>query len=149
VVHIVSYEQVHEWMALANLAILIGVLLLVAFSIYLERKRKVVWHGNTMLVVVFITGLLVIAHMGPSLISVIDESTRGFDVVALSGLVHSVVGIAAFIPGVWLVGVWAYIRSSDTRYCIKRKKLMWKILVLWLLALGLGTVYYLLHITFG
>jgi hypothetical protein len=149
VVNIVSYDQVHEWMAQANLVILVGVLLLVIFSIFLERKRKMIWHGNSMLLVVIITGLLVIAHMGPSLISVIGESVRRFDVVATAGIVHSVVGTAAAILGAWLVGAWAYIRSSDTVYCAKRKKLMQKILVLWVLALGLGALYYVLHISLG
>ena len=136
-------------MAQANLVILVGVLLLVIFSIFLERKRKMIWHGNSMLLVVIITGLLVIAHMGSSLFSVIGESIRGFDVVAISGLIHSVVGIVAVVLGVWLVGAWAYIRSSDTAYCAKKKKLMQKILVLWVLALGLGALYYVLHISLG
>jgi hypothetical protein len=113
-------------MAQANLVILIGVLLLVGLSIFLEKKRKWIWHGNTMLLVVMITGLLVIAHMGPSLVRIFGEE---FDVVALAGIVHSIFGIVAVVLGIWLVGMWAYVQSSETRYCAG------KILVLWLLAL--------------
>jgi hypothetical protein len=145
-IFIVFFDQVHEWMAQANLVILIGVLLLVGLSIFLEKKRKWIWHGNTMLLVVMITGLLVIAHMGPSLVRIFGEE---FDVVALAGIVHSIFGIVAVVLGIWLVGMWAYVQSSETRYCAERKKLMWKILVLWLIALGLGALYYVLHISLG
>jgi hypothetical protein len=145
-IFIVSFDQVHEWMAQANLVILIGVLLLVGLSIFLEKKRKWIWHGNTMLLVVMITGLLVIAHMGPSLVRIFGEE---FDVVALAGIVHSIFGIVAVVLGIWLVGMWAYVQSSETRYCAERKELMWKILVLWLIALGLGALYYVLHISLG
>ena len=133
-------------MAQANLVILIGVLVLVGLSIFLEKKKKWIWHGNTMLIVVMITGLLVLAHMGPSLLRIFGE---GFDVVALSGIVHSLFGSMAVILGIWLVGMWAYVQSSETRYCTRRKKLMWKILLLWLISLGLGILYYILHITLG
>jgi hypothetical protein len=133
-------------MAQANLAILVGVLLLVGLSIFLEKKKKWIWHGNTMLVVVTVTGLLVLAHMGPSLVRIFGE---GLDVVALSGIVHSIFGFLAVVLGVWLVGMWAYVQSSETRYCARRKKLMWKILVLWLISLGLGVLYYILHISLG
>jgi hypothetical protein len=145
-IFIVFFDQVHEWMAQANLVILIGVLLLVGLSIFLEKKRKWIWHGNTMLLVVMITGLLVIAHMGPSLVRIFGEE---FDVVALAGIVHSIFGIVAVVLGIWLVGMWAYVQSSETRYCAERKKLMLKILVLWLIALGLGALYYVLHISLG
>jgi hypothetical protein len=146
---IVSYDQVHEWMAQANLVILFGLLLFVVFSIFLVKRKRLVWHGNTMLVVVMVTGLLVIAHMGPSLIRVVGEGLQGFDVVALAGIVHSVFGFVAVVLGVWLVGVWAYVQSSETIYCARKKKLMWRILALWLLSLGLGALYYVLHISLG
>jgi len=87
--------------------------------------------------------------VGPSLVNVVGESLRGFDLLALMGIVHSIFGVAAVTLGIWLVGVWAYVQSSETRYCAGKKKLMRKILVLWLLALGLGAVYYVLYFTLG
>ena len=72
-VAIVTYDEVHEWMALANLVIEIVVLLLLALSLYLEKKKKFAWHGNVMLVAVLITGVLVVSHMGPSLIYLLRE----------------------------------------------------------------------------
>jgi hypothetical protein len=148
-VRMITYEQVHEWMALANLLILVGVLMLIGLSMFLEKKRKFVWHGNSMLVVMMITGLLVIVHMAPSFVSAVGESLSGFDTVATMGVVHGVIGVVALFLGVWLVGTWAYIQSGETRFCMARRKWMWRILALWLLSLGLGGLYYVLHISFG
>ena len=147
-VAIVTYDEVHEWMALANLVIEIVVLLLLALSLYLEKKKKFAWHGNVMLVVVLITGVLVVSHMGPSLIYILREEVPILDPIALVGLSHGIIGAIAEFLGIWLVGTWAYVQS-DIKYCIQRKKLMRIILAFWVLALGVGILYYFLHIVWG
>jgi hypothetical protein len=145
---VVTYDEVHEWMAFANLLIEIAVLLLIALSLFLKKKKKFVWHGNVMLVAVLITGVLVISHMGPSLIYLLREEIPVLDPIALVGLFHGIVGAIAEFLGIWLVGTWAYVQA-DIKYCIQRKKLMRIILALWVLALGVGILYYLLHIVWG
>ena len=145
---IVTYYEVHEWMAFANLIIQIVVALLIAVSLLLKRKKKFVWHGNVMLVAVLINGVLLVAHMGPSLIYLLREEIPVLDPIAFVGLFHGITGAVAEFLGIWLVGTWAYIQS-EIKYCIKRKKLMRIILAFWVLALGLGVLYYLLHITWG
>ena len=146
----VSYLEVHEWMALANLVIFVAVLsMLIVLSFFLQKKRNFVWHGNLMLVVVIIAGLLTVAHMGPSLWWTISEAIKGFNIVAITGIVHGVIGLAALSIGIWLVGVWAYNQSGETRFCASKKKLMRKILTLWIMALVLGLLYYSLHLTWG
>jgi uncharacterized membrane protein YozB (DUF420 family) len=135
-------------MAFANLLIEIAVLLLIALSLFLKKKKKFVWHGNVMLVAVLITGVLVISHMGPSLIYLLREEIPVLDPIALVGLFHGIVGAIAGFLGIWLVGTWAYVQA-DIKYCIQRKKLMRIILALWVLALGVGILYYLLHIVWG
>ena len=147
-VAIVTYDEVHEWMALANLVIEIVVLLLLALSLYLEKKKKFAWHGNVMLVAVLITGVLVVSHMGPSLIYLLREEVPVLDPIALVGLSHGIIGAIAEFLGIWLVGTWAYVQS-DIKYCIQRKKLMRIILAFWVLALGVGIMYYFLHIVWG
>jgi hypothetical protein len=144
-----TYAQVHEWMAQANLAILFGIVTLILLSLLLERKKKWVWHGNSMMIVMIVTVLLVIAHMGPSFVRVIQENIIVFNVASTAGIIHGVIGIITLVLGVWLVWVWAIGQSSETKFCAPKKKLMLKILILWLLSLGLGTLYYLLHITLG
>jgi hypothetical protein len=145
----VTFQIVHEWMAEANIVIFVGALCLVGLSIYLERKKKWVWHGNSMMVIMLITVLLVIAHMGPSFVSALSETIATLNFVALSGVIHGLIGAVAVVLGAWLVWVWAINESSSTAFCAPRKKLMWKILALWLLSLGLGALYYILHISFG
>ena len=146
--NIVNYYEVHEWMAFANLVIQIIVLLLIGLSLFLKKKKKFTWHGNVMLVAVLITGVLVVSHMGPSLIYLLREEIPVLDPIALVGLFHGIVGVIAEFLGIWLVGTWAYVQA-DIKYCIKRKKLMRVILTFWVLALSVGVLYYLLHIVWG
>jgi uncharacterized membrane protein YozB (DUF420 family) len=148
VANIVDYYEVHEWMAFANLVIQIAVLLLIGLSLFLKKRKKFTWHGNVMLVAVLITGVLVVSHMGPSLIYLLREEIPVLDPIALVGLFHGIVGIIAEFLGIWLVGTWAYVQA-DIKYCIKRKKLMRVILTFWVLALSVGVLYYLLHIVWG
>ena len=145
---IVSYYEVHEWMAFTNLILQIVVLLLIGLSLFLKKKKKFVWHGNVMLVAVLITGVLVVSHMGPSLIYLLREEIPVLDPIALVGLFHGIIGAVAEFLGIWLVGTWAYVQE-DIKYCIQRKKLMRAILVFWVLSLGVGVLYYLLHIVWG
>jgi hypothetical protein len=145
----VTYDEVHEWMSQANLIILVAVLsILIVLSVILQRRRKFVWHGNTMLVVVMIATLLTIGHMGPSFVRVVAETLQEFNFVALLGVVHGLFGLATLAVGIWLLGMWALSASGETRFCAPKKRLMWKILALWIIALGLGIAYYPLHLIF-
>jgi hypothetical protein len=145
----VTFDVVHEWMAQTNLVILFVALGLIGLSLYLEKKHKWVWHGNSMMVVMLITVLLVIAHMGPSFVSAVSETIATFNFVAVSGVIHGLIGAVAIVLGAWFVWVWAINESSSTTFCAPRKKLMWKILAFWILSLALGCLYYILHISFG
>jgi hypothetical protein len=144
----VTWEQVHELMAQTNLLLQTITLLLIISGVILARKKMFRWHGNTMLIAVMINGLMLISHMGPALVSIVRGGLSGLDAVTLLGMIHGVVGAPAVFLGVWLVGMWAYV-WSDTKYCAVRKKWMWRIMMLWIAALGLGYVYYVLHIVLG
>ena len=144
----VTFQQVHELMAQANLLLQTITLLLIILGVILAWKKRFNWHGNTMLVAVLIDGLMLVSHMGPAIVRVVEEGASKLDVVTLLGITHGVVGAVAEFLGVWLVGMWVYI-GTETRYCMLRKKWMWKIVVLWVVSLGLGYVYYVLHIVWG
>ena len=144
-VSLVTFQQVHELMAQANLLIQTVILLLIVLGIFLARKRNFNWHGNTMLVAVLINGLMLVSHMGPALVRIVEEGASKLDAVALLGITHGVVGAAAGFLGIWLVGMWVYV-GTETKYCIMKKKWMWKIVILWTVSLGLGYAYYVLHI---
>ncbi len=144
----VTFQQVHELMAQANLLIQSVLLLLIVLGIVLARKRNFNWHGNTMLIAVLINGLMLVSHMGPALVRIVEEGTSKLNAVALLGMTHGVVGAVAEFLGIWLVGMWVYV-GTETKYCMMKKKRMWKIVILWVISLGLGYVYYVLHIVWG
>jgi len=135
-------------MAQANLVIQTIVLFLIVFAIVLERKKMFVWHGNVMLVAVIITGLLLVMHMGPAFFNVVREGVGSLDGVALFGMAHGILGAVAWSLGIWLTVVWAHL-ESETRFCAMNKKWMRRILALWIIALGLGYVYYVIHIVWS
>jgi hypothetical protein len=145
----VSFEVVHEWMAETNVVIFFVALVLIFLSLYLVKKRKLVWHGNSMMIVMIITTLLLLSHMGPSFVSAFSETVTAFNIVTAMGVIHGIIGAIGLIFGVWLVWVWAINESSSTQFCAPRKKLMWKILAIWLVSLALGLLYYALHLSFG
>lgn len=146
----VSYLQVHEWMSQINFFIFLCVLsALIILSVVLQRKKKLVWHGNTMLVIVSIAGLLTIAHMGPSLAWAFVEIFEVFNWVAFLGIVHGLIGLVTLVFGLWFVGAWAFANSSELYFCTPRRKLMRRILSLWIVSLALGLAYYPLHLIFG
>ena len=145
---VATYDQVHEWMAQANVVILFVVVALVFLSLFLKRKKKWIWHGNSMIVIMLITTLLVIVHMIPSFVEAARKALNSFDIVSTMGVIHGLIGIVTLIPGIWLVWMWAMDQSGETKFCTPKKKLMRKILALWLSSLGLGLVYYILHLNF-
>jgi hypothetical protein len=140
----VTFLEVHELMAQSNLVIQTIVLFLIIFSVVLARKKKLVWHGNIMLVAVIITGLSLIMHMGPAFFNVVKEGTR-LDGVALFGVVHGIFGAVVLSLGLWLTVVWAYFESK-IGFCVMNRKWMKRILALWVIALGFGYLYYVIHI---
>ena len=88
-------------MAFANLVIQIIIFLLISVSLWLKRKKQFVWHGNVMLVAVLINGLLMVSHMGPSLIYLLREEIPVLDPVALVGLFHGIIGAVAEFLGIY------------------------------------------------
>jgi uncharacterized membrane protein YozB (DUF420 family) len=142
-----TFLEVHELMAQGNLIIQTIVLSLIVFAVVLERKKKFVWHGNVMLVAVVITGLLLVMHMGPAFYNVIKEGVS-FNGVALFGMAHGILGATALAFGLWLTVVWAY-SESKIGFCVMNKKWMMRILALWIIALGFGYAYYMIHIVWS
>ena len=63
--------------------------------------------------------------------------------LALVILLHSLLGIAVLVIGVWLVVAWA-VSPRKVAACYKRKRMMDITLILWLVALTLGIFTYVL-----
>lgn len=135
-------------MAMANLVAQTSVLLLIGLSLWLKKRGSFVWHGNTMFIAVIIPTLFVISHMGPAIVSVTKETIGTPNLVSIVGMIHAVVGATAIFLGLWLVNMWGFVWQS-TGICAQKKRLMLRILIFWLIALGIGILYYGLHIGFG
>jgi uncharacterized membrane protein YozB (DUF420 family) len=139
----ITTAQLHDWMQYINIIVQIIILLLIGLSMAFKKKRRYTWHGDVMLLAVIMNGLLLISHMGPSLIYLFDEP---FFVTVL-GVIHAGIGTVAEILGIWIAGTWAY-GHSETEYCAAKKGIMRKTLILWLTSLALGLVFYILHTAF-
>jgi len=121
---------------------------MIVSGIIIARRKMFRWHANIMLVAVMVNGLMLISHMGPTVVSVFREGISKPNVVTLLGMAHGSVGALAEFSGIWLAGMWAYV-WSETKYCTMRRRWMWRIAVLWIVALGLGLAYYPLHLIWG
>ena len=95
---IVTYYEVHEWMAFANLVIQIAVALLIVLSLLLKKKKKFTWHGNVMLVAALTNGVLMVGHMGPSLIYLLREEIPILDPIAFVGLFRQTIHVCCSYP---------------------------------------------------
>lgn len=140
---IFTTTQLHDWMQYINIIVQISILLLLVLGLIFKKKRRYDWHGDVMLLAVIINALILISHMGPSLIYLPDEPWF----VTVLGIIHAGIGILAEFLGAWIAVTWAY-GHSETGYCAKKRKLMRKTLILWLAALGLGLIFYVLHTFF-
>ncbi len=133
-------------MQLVNILVQLVALVLLFIGWQLKKRGKFVWHGDTMLVAVLLVVLLVISHMGPSLIGLAQDVSASFlNATQIVGLIHTVVGTVAIVLSAWLVANWAYVQSSSDRYCAARRKKMRTIAILWLAALAIGMTYYFFH----
>ena len=96
-----------------------------------------------MLLAVIMNSVLLISHMGPSLIYLPDEPPF----VTILGIIHAIIGTAAEVLGFWITVPWAF-GNSETKSCAAKRKHMRKTMILWLAALGIGLVFYVLHTLF-
>jgi len=130
----------------ANLSLQIVILALLFISLALKRIGKHLLHGASMLVAAILNLLSFFAIMWPSF-----NSLREFliihtnDRIALVILGHAILGSVAEILAILLIAFWGF--RSSAQNCFKRKKLMRVTLVLWIVALVLGILFYALAYT--
>jgi uncharacterized membrane protein YozB (DUF420 family) len=130
-------------MQYANITVQLSIFLLLVVSLILKKKRNYVWHGNIMLLAIILNSLLLLSHMGPSLIYLVNEPFF----ITILGIIHVAIGSTAEILGVWITVTWAF-GNSEIKYCAAKRKIMKKTLILWLATLALGLVFYVLHTIF-
>ena len=113
--------ELHEAMQAVNIILQSVTLGLIFISWRLKKKGKFVWHGNLMLVAVFVVALMIISHMGPALIGVeTDIVANLLNITPIIGLIHASIGIVAIVSGAWLVGNWAYVQAAPNNPSLHR-----------------------------
>ncbi len=76
--------------------------------------------------------------MAPSLVALVLEGHA--ITTSLFAIVHAAAGTTTAVLGVWIVGGWRLRKS--TKFCAPKKKYMRATLVLWLVTLSLGIIFY-------
>ena len=127
----------------ANLVLEIVILMVLFAAFALKRKGKFLKHGGLMLVGVVLNILSFVIVMGPAFFSLgqnglFDHPGRLYFVT----LLHAGLGGTALVLGVFLVASWHL--QASTQNCVRRKKIMRLTFVLWVLALILGILLYML-----
>jgi hypothetical protein len=129
-----------------NLAFQIVILVIISLSFALKKMHKYLLHGITMMIGVVLNAVSFLWVMGPSLHNfgefILANATNR---VSLVIVVHGVLGGMAEILGVIVVASWG-LRSS-TKNCVRKRKLMRATFILWMIALALGILLYILTYT--
>ena len=129
--------------ATVSLVLQIVILVLLFGSVGLKGRKKLRQHGMTMFLAVVLHTTAILLVMIPSFVNgfIPYFSTNISDVVSIIAIVHGAAGILAEVLGVWIVTSWRLRKSLQ--YCAPRKKLMRFTLILWLIALFLGVLLYI------
>jgi uncharacterized membrane protein YozB (DUF420 family) len=135
--------------ATASLIIQVIVLFLLLYGYMLKRKLKFWQHGRTMAVALVLHLIMIFAIMIPSFVYAVVPSyiiPFPLELISIIGLLHGIAGITVMILGSWLVAAWHF--NKEVTGCFKRKSIMRVTIVVWISALILGIVLYILFYGF-
>lgn len=127
--------------ATTTLAIQIAVFVLLIVGYQFKRQLQYRKHGTVMTSAVIVHAISIFVVMIPSFSAVVSPTfllPEPHQLVYGAGIIHAAAGVLAFLLGLWLVVAWRFERN--VKRCLRRKKVMWITLGLWLLALVLGIV---------
>lgn len=129
-----------------NLGIQMVVFGLLICGYLVKRQKKYRQHGLIMLSAVVLHIISILVVMVPSFAAFFaDISMVNFaDILVIATLIHVSAGLIAASLGVWLVSSWHLQTSLQT--CFRKKRFMDVTLSLWLLAISLGVILYLVII---
>jgi len=127
-----------------NLVLQVAIFIILSASIReLKKKRNFPLHGSMMAIAVVLNFISFLLVMGPSLIGLQEfVLSKPLNILSIVTLLHASFGALAEVFGVWTVISWRL--HSPVKYCMSKKKLMRAIIVLWLISLFSGFVFYAL-----
>ena len=124
-----------------NLYLQILFLVVVFVSVGLQKQKKFRLHGITMLAAVVLHLISVIIIMISSYINLLPLIAEGaLDAIYITVLVHGIIGILTIVLAVWIVVSWRLRQSL--KYCAPKKNAMRATLILWVLAVILAILLY-------
>jgi uncharacterized membrane protein YozB (DUF420 family) len=133
----------YQIVATVSLVIQLLILGLLVAGVWLRAKKKFRQHGITMLIAVVFHALVIFAWMVPSFdIFIFGGPINLVDTITLMILVHAFTGIAATVLGIWLVAAWRL--KADMKTCFAKKHVMLATITLWLIAIILGFILYII-----
>ncbi len=127
--------------ATTTLTIQIAVFVLLIVGYQFKRQLQYRKHGAAMTSAVIVHAVSIFVVMIPSFSVVVSPTfllPEPNQLVYGAGIIHAAAGVLAFLLGLWLVAAWRFERN--VKGCLRRKKVMWITLGLWLIALVLGIV---------
>jgi len=143
-----SPAQIHEYMTQINIIVQLVILALLIVGFLIKRKKNYVIHGDLMFLAVVANGILLVMHMGPTLVFVVlGLEVNFFDPGSFIAIAHAIIGTLAEAFGIWIVFKWSF-ADTETKECWRHKHLMKWTMILWLIAIAIGFLYYWWHITF-
>lgn len=126
-----------------NLGLQAVLVVLIVTGYLLKRRKRFVVHGSAMLLAVILNAVSFLLVMGPSFLGFVESVPilpfRAFSIVLFT---HASLGGIAEVLGIYLVASWHL--QSSTQACIRRKRFMDVVFVLWLMVFYLGFLLYTL-----
>ena len=109
----------------------------------LKRQGRYRQHGLSMLSALALHVVAILFVMVPSLLAFfsVPSAVNFADILVIVTLVHVSAGLLAALLGVWLVSSWHL--QADLQTCFRKKRIMDVTMSLWLLAIALGVILYL------
>ena len=126
--------------ATSSLVLQLIVLGLLLLGYNFKRQKKYRKHGFSMFAAVLIHLITILVVMVPSFGAIIFFETGLPSYIVALSVVHGLLGLLAFIFGLWLVASWRFRVSPQN--CFPKKKFMRVTIIIWITAIILGAAMY-------
>lgn len=128
-----------------NLLLQITILLLLLVGYRLAKTKKLVTHSRLMAVALILHSVAILFIMIPSLIIGFGGLANIYSPGVAITLTHITLGTITEATGIFLVAMWRLASKPKMAACIKRKKVMKPLLILWIFALIFGISFYIYY----
>jgi uncharacterized membrane protein YozB (DUF420 family) len=134
-------------LASLSLVVQIVTLAIIISSYILKRRMRFIDHGTMMLIAVVVQFLSLLLIMGPAFLSLAEKGFVQRPLwISIITFSHVSFGGVALATGIWITASWHLQTSIND--CIKKRRVMRYLIVIWIWALILGiTLYTLLYFT--